>query len=112
MDNGTLVLLVVLGVFLILGIIVFTRYRKAEGAIKLPGGAEVTVKGDNSAPDAKPQPAAPAQPAPADVNVKGVKSAAGGLYVDEQAGGRVNVEQAEVQDDIIVSRKQGDAPKA
>jgi hypothetical protein len=103
MDNGTLVLLVVLGVFLILGIIVFTRYRKAEGTVKLPGGTVVSVKGDNSAPQEKPA-LTPAPPQVGKVEVNGATARTGDIHIagtddvkasDLDAGGSIDVTQGQ-----------------
>jgi len=107
MDNGTLVLLVVLGVFLVLGIIVFTRYRKAEGTLKLPGGAEVSVKGDNSAPQEKPAPT-PAPPSAGIVEVTGAKARTGDINIT----GTDNVKASDLDAGGSIDVTQGQPPKA
>jgi hypothetical protein len=107
MDNGTLVILVVLGVFLILGIIVFTRYRKAEGTVKLPGGAEVTVKGDNSAPQEKPAPA-PAPPPAGKIEVNGATARTGDINIT----GTDNVKASNLDAGGSIDVTQGQPPKA
>ena len=107
MDSGTLVLLVVLGVFLILGIVAFTRYRKAEGSVKLNGIGEVNVKGDNSAPQEKPAPT-PALPPAGKVEVNGATARKGDIHIT----GTDNVKASDLDAGGSIDVTQGQPPKA
>jgi len=106
MDASTLLLIVVI-IFAILIALTFVLYRKNASAKIQAGSLSMEVSGSNEPAKAKGA-ATPAAASP-DINVTDAKTSAGGLYVDDQGGGRVNVQRVETKDDIIVTRRSGDA---
>ena len=95
-------------------LVVIWRYRRRMNASISAGGVKLSVSAEND-PDPTTPPSATASDAPrADVSLKRVKSRKGGLLVEDEAGGDIEVDDAEVEGDILVSRSgnRSDNPKA
>ena len=80
------------------------RYRRRLNASISAGGVEVSVSGENDPAQSTPPPATASDDPRADVSVKHVKSRKGGLLVEDGIGGDIEVDDAEVEGDILVSR--------
>ena len=96
MDTTAAVIIALFALIIVAAFLVFRQRSRVE----IKGPLDTGLKLDASN-----------QPAPA-VEVKGAKSAGGGLVADDRTGRGAKVEDVEVQDDILVSSAPPSEPPA
>lgn len=109
MDTLSVIALIVIALVILAVIIAFRQ----KISLTLKGlGFDLGLSGENPAPR---QPARPAAPPPAGVEVKGLEARKGGIVIEEgrsQTGPGIKAEDLSADGDILIGKGQSGDPKA